>query len=63
MMSIAARDQYLQDHPELFQAIVSAPMQIDAFRVGGVVRPSQNHRDRLKEIAAAHPRGKAVDTF
>lgn len=58
IMSMAEREEYLSSHPEVEQLIVSAPVQIDSFRVSGIVKPSQNHKDRMREIQKAHPLGK-----
>lgn len=60
MMSISERDSYLEKNPHIVQEIVSGLPQIDSFRTR--TKPSQDHRDRLREIAKAHPKGK-VDTW
>lgn len=52
-MTIAERDQFVKDHPELEQVLV--PIQHgDAIRYGRV-KPDDNFRDVLRNVKHHHP--------
>lgn len=60
LMSIASMEQYLSENPNVRIRIDSPPAIGDTVRLG-LRKPSDNFRDRLKDINRAH-RG-SINTF
>jgi hypothetical protein len=52
-MSISEYDQFVIDHPTYKQLIKAAPALGDPIRQG-LVKPSSEFRDRLKDIKKSH---------
>lgn len=57
-MSISDFDQYLIDHPEVFQVITSAR----GFIPGVKTKPDNVFNDMLKEMKKSHP-GSTINTY
>jgi hypothetical protein len=65
IMSMSAREQFLNENPHIQQQIVAAPALGDSIRLG-LKKPDNGFRDRLREIKKAHSRGitrSTVNTF
>jgi len=62
MMSIAEKEEYLKNNPEVMQIITSAPSLGDPVKLG-TMKPDQGFRDVLREIKKTHPRGGGINTF
>lgn len=60
VMTWEERCAFLASNPDFEQIITKPPAYCDSWRVG-VVRPSQTHRDRMKEIRKNHPKGYVPD--
>lgn len=58
--SIAEKDQYLACNPNIEQIIVKAPSIGDPMRLG-IMKPSKDFRERLREIKRSH-RGSTIDS-
>lgn len=53
-MSIAERDQYVQDNPHLTQLLYKAPAIGDPIRLG-LKKPDDGFRDVLRNVKSHHP--------
>lgn len=56
-LSMAEREEYLTNNPNIEQIIVSAPAIGDPFRLGRV-KPDSQFRERLKHIHKTHAHSK-----
>ena len=60
-MSISSFDEYKELHPHLISVPNGAPAIGDPLRLGRM-KPSQDFRDRLREIKKTH-RGSTINDF
>lgn len=60
-LSMAERETYLAEHPEVEQLIVSAPTIGDTIRLG-LRKPDDGFRDILRSVKRRN-RGTGVNTF
>lgn len=61
VMSIAERDSYLKNNPNITQIITNAPALGDPVRLG-LVKPSNDMREQLKRIHKASDKSSQIDT-
>jgi hypothetical protein len=56
-MSISEMEEFEKDNPH-FEVMCGKPLIADSGRVMGVVKPSEDFRDKLRTIQKRHPLGK-----
>jgi hypothetical protein len=61
-MSIAEKEKFLEDNPNVIQLISSPSIILDSLKLGRK-KPDSAFRDKLKEIKKAHPLGGGINTF
>lgn len=60
MMSIAEKEKFLEENPQIEQILTHFPAMIDSFQLG-IRKPDPEFRERLREIQKAHPYGRVED--
>ena len=55
-MTIAEMEKFEIDNPT-WEAAIGAPLIADAGRIMGVIKPSEDFRDKIREIKKRHPLG------